>query len=174
MTVWREKNTNAKFNFQLLLTESCYMTSNLIQAFAFGIWQSLQLGTEENIIKILPLRASYLQVPRRSGLPSSFKAIPQVNKGVSVLESMPVNECLVMWYHDANGWDWDASTKQTRPSPNICCRASQLLDLENLSSKEETWTKYFIRRIQNKASKVSRQLKSLISPYLILIPPPKS
>ena len=43
MTVWREKNTNAKFNFQLLLTESCYMTSNLIQAFAFGIWQKIFL-----------------------------------------------------------------------------------------------------------------------------------
>ena len=159
MTVWREKNTNAKFNFQLLLTESCYMTSNLIQAFAFGIWQKIFLkntaSSEEEWTSVI------------------LNAIPQVNKSVSVLESMPVNECLVMWYHDANGWD--ANMTQARPSPDICCRASQLLDLENLSSKEETWTKYFIRRIQNKASKVSRQLKSsLISPYLILIPPPKS
>ena len=145
MTVWREKNTNAKFNFQLLLTERCYMTSNLIQTFSFRIWKKIFLkntaSSEEEWTSVI------------------LNAIPQVNKSVSVLESMPVNECLVMWYHDANGWDWDASTKQTRPSPNICCRASQLLDLENLSSKEETWTKYFIRRIQNKASKVFRQLK---------------
>ena len=72
------------------------MTSNLIQAFAFGIWQSIFLkntaSSEEEWTSVI------------------LNAIPQVNKSVSVLESMPVNECLVMWYHDANGWDWDAST----------------------------------------------------------------